>query len=489
LRSVSSYGRSGRAGLLSLLAAPAGQLAPSRHAADPDGVRNVISAKTRPDWVEVVFCLAAFAMLCVTVLCTPPRLLEPDDYAYQGSVVALSHGHLTLSSAQYHAVLMRLERLDRAGIPLGTVVPRFNNVMAPSRPGIPQWHQEKDGNWISEKNPGYPFLAVPFYDLGIIRLAPLFYGLLACVGLFFGARVWLRRRFAGAAAVALYVSSGAAVLFAWRDYMPTFTEASLLAAGSGAILWAVLAVEARPWHRTVVGLLGFVALEAAAFTRYTDILVVGVAAVAVIAVRGRDAVRVPAMAMWWWLGSVVVFAAGLAAFDSLVYGGPTSTGYAPGEITFSLSAVWPNLRLLPRYLVEDMPVLFIALAGGAWITVRYIRSRWSADGGDARRDLAAGAALAASWLSIWALYLAYTWTAANLLLTTPPAAGVEMVRFYVPALGDMALLGAWVLVRLPRWLMLTAVVALGGLGYRSFTEMTTLDLPPILWHMILKQQQ
>jgi len=45
-----------------------------------------------------------------------------------------------------------------------------------------------------------------------------------------------------AAAVGLYCSSGAAILFAWRDYMPTFTEASLIAAGTGALLWVVLAV-------------------------------------------------------------------------------------------------------------------------------------------------------------------------------------------------------------------------------------------------------
>lgn len=40
----------------------------------------------------------------------------------------------------------------------------------------------------------------------------------------------------------------------------------------------------------------------------------------------------------------------------------------------------------------------------------------------------------------------------------------------------MALLGAWVLVRLPRWLLLTAVVALYGIGYWSFTDMTTLHM-------------
>jgi len=44
-----------------------------------------------------------------------------------------------------------------------------------------------------------PFLAAPFQALGIIRWAPLFYGALACLGLFAGAQRWLGR-FGGAAA-------------------------------------------------------------------------------------------------------------------------------------------------------------------------------------------------------------------------------------------------------------------------------------------------
>lgn len=134
------------------------------------------------------------------------------------------------------------------------------------------------------------------------------------------------------------------------------------------------------------------ALEAAAFTRYTDILVLGVAVAAVIAARRWETVRLPAMALWWWLGSAVMFAAGLAAFNGLVYGSPASTGYSAGEISFRLSAVWPHLGLLPRYLIEDMPTLVVALAGCVWIRARYVRSRRCGEAADARRDLAVGAA-------------------------------------------------------------------------------------------------
>src|SRR5580765_3774960 len=194
-----------------------------------------------PLWVEAALALAAFAVLCGMVLSVAPQAAEPDDGAYHASIVAMTEGHfLTLSTAQAKTLAGKLR----------------DNPAAPPN----QWIPLSGGRWISEKDPGYPFLAAPFEKLGIIRLAPLFYGALACLGLFFGARRWLGR-FGGPAAVGLYCSSGAALAFAWRDYMPTFTDASLVAAGSGALLWAVLATEARSRRRTSVGSAGFAAIE------------------------------------------------------------------------------------------------------------------------------------------------------------------------------------------------------------------------------------
>ena len=51
--------------------------------------------------VEAFVALAAFAVLCVLVLSVASRLVEPDDYAYRASIVAITQGHfLTLSTAQ-----------------------------------------------------------------------------------------------------------------------------------------------------------------------------------------------------------------------------------------------------------------------------------------------------------------------------------------------------------------------------------------------------
>ena len=376
-------------------------LAPTADLARP-GARSVW------DVAEACLAAAAFAVLCVLALRASPYLPEPDDYAYRASIVAMTDGHFfTLAQAQAHALA-------------GQLAPQVgHNRLGPGPGGgLVQWVQLPGGRWISEKDPGYPYLAVAFQALGVIRLAPLFYGALACLGLFFGGRRWLGR-FGGAAAVGLYCSSGAAILFAWRDYMPTFTEASLISAGTGALLWAVLAAEASTRRRTWAGLAGFLALEAATFSRYTNIVVLGCAVIAVLVAWRLRAAQLPGSPVAWWLASVCLLGAGVAIFNTLIYGGPLRSGYRPGEIIFSLSAIGPNLRYMPAHLIQAMPLLVLGLGALAGIAIGWLRGRRA--GGEraalAGRDLAVGVALATSWAAVWVLYATYTWTAAAGLST------------------------------------------------------------------------
>jgi hypothetical protein len=116
-----------------------------------------------------------------------------------------------------------------------------------------------------------------------------------------------------------------------------------------------------------------------------------------------------------------------------------------------------------------MPMLVLGLAGLAWIIARGLPlSRADAA---ARRDLWAGLAVAASWLAVWGLYCAYYWT------NDPSEDTLQTVRFYVPAMGAISLLGAWLVTRVPgpAWLAaLTAaavVTAMFGLGAWSFHVM------------------
>src|SRR6266536_4755382 len=99
--------------------------------------------------VEAALAAVAFAALCVVVLSVAPQSAEPDDGAYRASIVAMTEGHfLTLSTAQVETLARKLG----------------DNPAAPPN----QWVELSDGRYISEKDPGYPFLASPFEALGII---------------------------------------------------------------------------------------------------------------------------------------------------------------------------------------------------------------------------------------------------------------------------------------------------------------------------------
>jgi hypothetical protein len=413
------------------------------------------------DHLEQLAAFAAFAALCAIVFSVPARLIEPDDLAYRASLYALQEGHLILSNAQYQALNLRLRFITLDGHVIG----------------IAQWDHLPDGSWISQKNPGYPFFAFPFFAAGLLRLAPLCYAGLACVALFFAGRRWLGH-WGGAVTVGLFCSSGAAILFAWRPTMASMIDASLVSAGVGALLWVVLAAEASRVRRTAVGLLAFLALEGAVFVRYTDVVFLGCAVVAVLAARRSRLVSVPPGAMWWWLGSVVVFGIFLGWVNIALYGGPLKTGYGGGEVSFGISAIFQNAKIMPIHVIEAMPVLFAALGGLISIGVDAARRRGGSDP-SARRDLGIGLALGLAWAGLWGLYAAYEWTA-----NYPTGSTLQLVRFYLPAIGVMALLGARLLMRFPRAVALSGVVALFALGAWNFASTHTFTIVPAAAHSV-----
>ena len=426
---------------------------------------------------DIQWSLAGFALFCIVILLRATAMLEPDDFAYRASIVALSHGQILLTNAQYVAL-----QHDLGG------------------QGVMQWHHMASGRWISEKNPGYPFVAVLFYALGFLRLTPLFFGAVACVGLFIGATKWLGRP-AGAFAVWLYLASGAALTFAWRATMPSFTDASLIAGGAGLLLWTLLSTEARPSRRRAVGLLSLVLLELAVFIRYTNVIEFAVALLAVAAF-GRST-RLSWFTLGLWAGVVSILGVGMLAFNAWAYGSATATGYSAGEITFSLSALWPNLRGMPSQLTQSMPLWLLAAIALVWIVVA-ARRRHRVALANTRTDLAVGGVLALGWLGLWGLYLNYTWTE-NMVSGGPGQGGaptgqgpggsslahsairhaagafgpgggggsvtVHVIRFYLPALGLIALLAAWLVMRLPRRVGGGAIAALAVAGVLSFSSM------------------
>jgi hypothetical protein len=214
------------------------------------------------------------------------------------------------------------------------------------------------------------------------------------------------------------------------------------------------------------------------------------------------------------LGSQVLFALGITSLNAWLYGGPTKTGYSSGEITFSLGAIHGNIHVMPKPLLEAMPVIVVALAAVIWIVAKFVATR--GDGvahRTATRDLAVAAGLVAIWLGVFGLYFFYNWTAdmgggsvggaigsmggsfhlpsgthlpssVHLPTGTHAFGGggggmaggggiVHVVRFYVPAIGPMALLAAWFLTRLKRRSISVAIVVVAFLlGFWGFSTMS-----------------
>ena len=414
-----------------------------------------------PAWVAMGF-VGAFAL---AVLIPGTSLLEPDDYAYRASILALSQGHLWLTNAQYLAMSHHFAVAD-GGHSLG----------------ITQWIHQADGTWISEKNPGYPFFAVIFQWLHLTRLIPVFYGALASVALYVGGRRWLGR-WGGTLAVGLFLSSGAALVFGWRWTMPTFTDASLVAIGLGLLLWSCLAGDATRRRRGIVGAVGLLALDGAVFCRYTDVVVLGTVMVAIVLVSILAKEVIPRRQLAWWLGLQVLVGAGLLGINAVLYGSATKTGYSSGEITFSFHAISGNLSVMPSPLLRSMPMLVLALVAIVVAPILFVIRRRQPERRDAAtRDLLIVAVLAVMFLGIFGLYFCYDWTAQMGGHTGGPLGGkgpggggsyVHLIRFYVPALAPMALLGAWLLTRIPTWLAFVVLAGLITMGAASYHTMAT----------------
>jgi hypothetical protein len=451
-------------------------------------------------WLPLALAVVSFGVMCTLVLSHTEKMIEPDPYAYRASIAALEDGNVTLTQDQYDQVTRHLQQTPLGG-------------------GISQWHQIADGTWISEKNPGYPFLAIGFDAIGAMRLAPLFYGALACIGLWFGARRWLGR-WGGTFAVGAYCSAAIVMVMAWRSFMPTFTDASLVACGLGLVVWSTLALDRSRRARVIIGALAFFSLSLAVFVRYTNVAVLAVAALfaLLICVHARWKLGWTTL-LWWALAALPPLIASLA-YNAVVFDGPFSTGYSSTSVRFTAGSVPENLKIMPSQLWRAMPVFVIGLAAvigiittQVWYIVRHRPAAMPVTGDladppastealDADVDLDEvsrvvadrwiGLFLLGAWAAIWGVYAAYQWTA-QVGGGSGPFGGraggggagalfgggalgdsgflhpnYSIVRFYLPAMGAIALLAAWLIVRLPRVLGVLVIIGLfvaGGAGF------------------------
>ncbi len=442
----------------------------------------VSSARRRKITLEATLAVVLFAVFAIFVLLTTHKYLEPDDYSYRAAIAALASGHIRLSGAQYTSLVNSLTSsgvLPSSGLhgavgALGGGTPSAGSLPGLSGHGFGgggsswmlQWHKMATGYYMTEKNYGYVLLATPFYMLGILNFAPLFYGGLAAFALYIAASRWLGRR-GGLFAVVLYLFSGLAITFAWRSTMETFTDASLIAIGVGLLIWVFLAKEKGQSQRLIIGALGFLALSMATFARYTDLVALGVAFVAATIFAKRS--QITRSTLFSWYAVVFVAMAGIALFDRWAYGAFTSTGYTTGVITFSLSSIWPNLtKVLPQVIIA-LPASLLALAAIGYVLRVFLFSRAN-NGEDSKvsvgQDLAIVLSLGAAWFGFWLVYLAYNWT------VNQAGAPLHVVRFYVPGIAFVALLGAFTLSKMPKTVSHVVAVVVMALAFISYYHLT-----------------
>ena len=231
---------------------------------DEPGPRTAAIRAVRVWSVDALLAVAAFAALCVVVLSVAPRTAEPDDGAYRASIVAMTDGHfLTLSAAQAQSLARELD----------------DNPAAPPN----QWVQLPGGRYSARRTrlsvPGGAVRGAGHHPVGAAVLRRL-----ACIGLFIGARRWLGR-FGGAAAVGLYARPEPR----WRSPGATTCRRSPTRRWSrrGPGRWYGRCSR-RSQHAAahLDRLSGFVALELATFVRYTNVVILGCAVMAVIAPGG-----------------------------------------------------------------------------------------------------------------------------------------------------------------------------------------------------------
>ena len=409
---------------------------------------NDAASRRRPSW-PLALALASMVLACAIALAPHYKLRQPDPYAYRASVAALLDGRVTLDVTQYRQLAAELSRADDG----------WNSEI-----GIVQWTKTPAGDFVSEKNPGYPFLVAPFAALALTRLAPVIFFFIGCAGLWMAGRRWLGA-WGGAFAVALFCSSGTLVTMLHQAYMPTATEACLLAGAAGLILWALLD-EGGGRPAILAGAAGFLLAGVAVAVRYTSVAVLGVLAVAAVlaVVRRASPMRVRWLALWAGAGALGPSLA--LVYDWLVFGAPLRIGYSRG-VTFSAGAMLQNLCTMPIPLLVGMPVALLAATGVAWALVAARRAGSS----DRRRDLAVVGCLVAWWLAVWLTYLAYDWTT----VVRPSMSFPLTSRFYLPALGALALLGALPLARPPRRVTVPLVAALLVVGAATSVYAVTGD--------------
>ena len=300
--------------------------------------------------LEAALAVAAFAALCIVVLSVAAQTAEPDDGAYRASIVAMTEGHfLTLSTAQAETLARKLGDNPAAPPNQWVAAGRTDGTSARRTPAT---RSSRRRSRSSASSAGHRSSSGRSPASGCSS-APG----------------------AGSAASAASPRSACTAHPEPRWRSPGATTCRR----SPTPRWSRPAPDSccgRCWRprRAPDGAPGSASPDSwrsssRPSSATPNIVILGCAVVAVIVAWRLRAATLALRTLCWWLPSVAVFCAGAGhSSTTVVYGGPLTTGYQPGEVTFALGAIGPNLRLMPAHLIQAMPMLvlgLVALAGSS----------------------------------------------------------------------------------------------------------------------------
>jgi hypothetical protein len=129
---------------------------------------------------------------------------------------------------------------------------------------------------------------------------------------------------------------------------------------------------------------------------------------------------------------------------------------------------------MPANLTTSMPTWLPAAAAVITIAVRRLRERHDSPRSPEDVDARIGAVQTAGWLGLCALHLCHTGTVGQLPGgPVDNSITVHVIRFYLPAMGLIAMLAAWLISRFVRPVLMRAIGVLAVAALFSFQSMAT----------------
>lgn len=283
--------------------------------AEPRGRRpRKVAGNLWPYWPATVYrSLAALALiLAITFTILTPhdqrRLYMPDPWAYEVATRRFAQGQWVLTDEQ--VAVARADVRLRGG-------------------SLEQYVPAGDGQWVFRQSPGYPLLLVPFYRLGMPRLANLLLAVVATLVLYKLLGRWYDEQLAAVGVLLLFWSPISLVSLHYV-FMATFASGMLLLISGGLLLWYVKQEQDLPW--TWIGL--FVAGLAGGWS----VLVRNVNVLPLTVLGGyflfhlwqtyRNTKQLPWQKLAAFSAGVSVALLALLIYNTLAFGSLLNTGYA-----------------------------------------------------------------------------------------------------------------------------------------------------------------